>query len=78
MATQQVKCQCGAVFAACAVPDCFEDKDWMKSIRQYSKSGCEIIMVENGVQFSPCTCDYGKLRRGEIKFLPDPKQTNLF
>lgn len=54
---QVVKCKCGEVFAACVEPECYEDKEWMKSVRDYSKQGYKIEMKENGTwKFGACEC----------------------
>jgi hypothetical protein len=53
------KC-CNSVYAACSEPHCYEDKDWQKTLRQASKEGDVIEMVESGskFQFKICECNH--------------------
>jgi DNA-binding sugar fermentation-stimulating protein len=56
--TQIIKCpKCNAVFAACLEPNCYIDKDWLKSLKKYIQEGFEVDYVQQGnLQFSKCTC----------------------
>lgn len=57
---------CNEIFAGCREPECFEDVEWMRDLRKYSKNGCKIEMIEIGVfNFSECTC--GKRDTGVSK-----------
>jgi len=48
---------CGKVFAACCEPDCYTDKDWLKSLKKYADRGDKIETVENGTwKFEKCEC----------------------
>jgi hypothetical protein len=50
------KC-CDKHFAACIVPECYTDKDWLKDLRKYVLAGHEVEMVENGnLKFGDCKC----------------------
>lgn len=51
------KC-CDKVFAGCVEPYCYEDSDWMKDIRKYSKEGHLIQMIEQkDFEFGECLCN---------------------
>lgn len=66
---QTVSCAgCGAIFAGCVEPHCYEDKDWQKDIRDFVKRGFKIAMSET-CRFGTCTCEKPK----EVI-----NQTNLF
>lgn len=55
--TQIVNCKCGKTFASCYVPECYQDTDWMKDIRKYSKQGYEVKVIPlSDLKFEPCTC----------------------
>lgn len=50
------KC-CGKIFAACHVPECYEDKDWLKNLRKYALRGDAIEIIESkDMQFGKCEC----------------------
>jgi hypothetical protein len=54
---QVVTCSCGATFAACALPYAYEDSEWMRDLRKYSKKGYNIsIMNSNEFDMQMCTC----------------------
>lgn len=44
------KC-CDSVFAACAEPYCYGEKDWHISVRDYAKRGFKIETIEVGFNF---------------------------
>ena len=57
---QAVFCKCKSLVAACMAPHCFEDREWQKDIRQFSKDGYEIKMVdpeEVRLTLSACKCE---------------------
>lgn len=57
---QAVFCKCGSLVAAAMAPHCYEDKEWQKDIRQFSKDGYEIKMVDPEVvrlTLSGCKCE---------------------
>lgn len=64
---QIIKCKCGAVFAGCLEPECYIDKDWLDSLRDYVEyRKCTVHMVESkNIQFTSCTCK--KNKREQIK-----------
>jgi len=69
------KC-CGKVFAACCEPDCYTDKDWLKSLKKYVERGDNIEMVENGTwKFEKCECEKEEEKEEEKTVLQQP---NLF
>lgn len=48
---------CDKVFAACAQPECYTDKDWLKNLKQYIKRGDKVDLAENGTwKFEKCEC----------------------
>ncbi|WP_294288523.1 hypothetical protein [uncultured Chryseobacterium sp.] len=62
------KC-CGNAFAACHEPDCYTDKDWLKSLRKYVSQGATVEMIQPGqLQFKKCEC----------KKQPASEEINLF
>lgn len=68
---QVITCRCGAAFAACAVPDCYTEKDWLKQIRYYSLKGCTVDIKEaTSFSFEKCTC----VKESKTK---DKNQTSL-
>lgn len=57
---QAIFCKCGSIVAGCMEPYCYQDKEWQKDLRDYSKKGYEIKMVdpeEVRVQLSECKCE---------------------
>jgi len=55
--SQVIQCKCGSNIAACLVPMCYTDKDWMKEIRSYSKQGYTIGGLSNKeYSFERCKC----------------------
>jgi hypothetical protein len=54
--SQIILCKCGGVVAACRTPDCYEDTDWMKSVRQYAKKGYVIEVRDHGLWKFGCKC----------------------
>lgn len=59
--SQVIKCFCGKVFAACVVPECYTDKDWLKNLKQYVKQGFEVDLAESKeIEWQTkenCTCN---------------------
>lgn len=50
------KC-CNEIFAACREPECYEDADWHKDIRKYSKQGHKVDFVPlSEFNFGKCKC----------------------
>jgi len=43
---QAVYCKCGSLVAACMAPHCYEDSEWQKDVRKFSKEGYKIKMVD--------------------------------
>ena len=43
---QAVYCKCGSLVAACMAPHCYEDSEWQKDVRKFSKDGYKIKMVD--------------------------------
>ena len=70
---QVIKCKCGSIFAASKVPECYQDKEWLKNLRDYSLRGCDIEIIEGGkgLQFEKCKC--GMKEKDSL-----PNQLNLF
>jgi hypothetical protein len=65
---QVVACKCGEIFAACWEPMCYEDKDWLKNLRKYSKRGCGVSLVDSTMfRFGKCTCSNEKLITNQLK-----------
>lgn len=65
------KC-CGTVFAACTEPECYQDKDWLKSIRKASVEGHTIEIVklsEVKSVFEECVCEVKKIENQLNLFL---------
>lgn len=55
---QTVKCKCGTIVAACLEPYCYEDVEWMRKVRKYSKKGYSIEMANDvTARFGNCTCN---------------------
>jgi len=57
MEAQVIRCKCGSAIAACRIPEAYEETDWMKDVRNYSKKGYT-ISVENleGFKLEMCCC----------------------
>lgn len=50
------KC-CNKIFAACRLPECYEDKDWLRNLRKYALRGDIIEIVESkDMHFGKCEC----------------------
>jgi len=72
------KC-CGGVFAGCVEPYCFEDSDWMKELRKYSKAGFKIEMLDVGFNFKHDNgCPNSGTNKTELPAPIDPNQIKLF
>jgi hypothetical protein len=70
--TQTIECKCGNTFAACNVPSCYTDKQWLKDLSIHVKNGCTVSLVDdNKVKFSKCVCD-------EVKDLTDIFDTVIY
>ncbi len=56
---QVIKCKCGKVFAACQVPECYMEKEWMDELRDYvTNKSCTVdIVLANGNIFEKCQCE---------------------
>ncbi len=55
------KC-CGIAFAACCEPECYTDRDWHKSLREYANKGHTIEMQESGeLKLGRCQCNELKI-----------------
>lgn len=52
------KC-CGKIFAACCEPECYTDKYWLKSLKQYVTRGDNVEMIPSGqgMRFEKCECE---------------------
>lgn len=52
------KC-CGKIFAACCEPECYTDKDWLKSMSKYVKDGHKVELIPSSqfVTVSKCQCN---------------------
>lgn len=55
---QVLKCKCGAKYAACVDPDCYEDTEWLKGLGECLKNGGSVEM-ESAEEFrlTSCTCE---------------------
>lgn len=56
---QVTKCPCGKIFAGCAEPHCYSDKEYQRDTRNYLKKGCTVEMIESGKgnwKLEKCTC----------------------
>lgn len=55
---QVLKCKCGAKYAACSEPYCYEDTDWLKDLRKCLKEGGTVEMESaEEFRFTSCTCE---------------------
>lgn len=70
---QVIKCKCGSIFAASKVPECYQDMEWLKKLREYSLRGCDVEVIDSGkgFQFEKCKCG---MKEGDSL----PNQLNLF
>lgn len=67
---QTIICKCGAAIAACTVPECYEEADWMKDVRKYSKKGYSIEIKDAGeFSFGKCTCVEQKKPEAQLTLL---------
>lgn len=57
---QVLKCKCGAKYAACVEPYCYEDIDWLKEMGKCLKEGGIIEMSET-FRFERCKCNEQKV-----------------
>ena len=61
MATRKVqvlKCKCGAKYAACVEPDCYEDTEWLQGLGECFKNGGTVEMESaEEFRFTSCTCE---------------------
>ena len=54
---QVLKCKCGAKYAACVEPDCYEDVDWLKDLGECLKDGGTVEMSDTlTFRFEKCKC----------------------
>jgi hypothetical protein len=56
---QVIKCKGGKIFAACRVPECYEETSWMRDIRSYVKAGCTVEIIESGKSNPMEKCECG-------------------
>ena len=60
MATRKVqvlKCKCGAKYAACIEPYCYEDTEWLKGLGECLKEGGTVEMSDTlTFRFEKCKC----------------------
>lgn len=55
---QVIKCKCGKIFAACRLPECYAEADWMRDLRKYVKQGCTIELIDcDKFTFEQCVCE---------------------
>ena len=57
---QVLKCKCGAKYAACVEPNCYEDIEWLKGLGECLKNGGTVEMESaEEFRFTSCTreCD---------------------
>ena len=55
---QVLICKCGAKYAACCEPDCYNDVDWLKDLGICLKDGGQIEMEDSEkFRFQKCTCN---------------------
>lgn len=58
---QVVKCQkCDSIFAACAAPFCYTDKEWQKDLRKYAKRGDKVDLIATPIELKGCDCRKNK------------------
>jgi hypothetical protein len=48
---------CGVVFAACVELHCYQDTEWMRDVRKYSKAGKVVEVVEEGESLPVIRCE---------------------
>jgi hypothetical protein len=53
---QVVICKCGSEIAGCWEPDCYIEKDWLKSIRDYANKGYT-IKIKKRAKIESCKCN---------------------
>ena len=54
---QVLKCKCGATYAACIEPDCYEDTEWLKDLGKCLKDGGTVEMSDTlTFRFEKCKC----------------------
>lgn len=66
---QIIKCSHGEIFAACCVPECYEDVDWQREMRKYIKNGCTVEMIEK-FEFGECDCSPSKKNKNTLSQIP--------
>ena len=61
---QIVVCKCGSVVAACIVPDCYTDSDWLRSLKKHIGKGRRVEYAEEGefVKLENCKCNDEQLK----------------
>ena len=69
--TQIIKCKCGKTFAACTEPECYTDKDWIKSLRKYVLDGCSVEVVDTNSdwKFEKCICETENPNQLKLKLI---------
>jgi hypothetical protein len=74
---QVIKCKCGSVIAACLEPECYQEVEWMRELRRYSKEGYDIEMInKEDFKFGKCKCN--NKEDTTTKQSISPKQLKLF
>jgi hypothetical protein len=65
---QVVKCRCGNIIAACIEPECYQDAQWMRDVRNYAKKGYAIDVLDcKSFKFNKCTCKPNQVTKtGEL------------
>lgn len=55
---QVLVCKCGAKYAACVEPNCYEDSEWLKDLGKCLKDGGTIEMSDSQFfRFEKCKCN---------------------
>lgn len=55
---QVLKCKCGAKYAACVEPDCYEDTEWLQVLGQCLKEGGTVEISDSETfRFEQCKCN---------------------
>ena len=58
MKCQVIICHCKEIIAACRIPEAYEDVEWMKDVRKYSKMGYTIDIKDcSEFKFGSCKCN---------------------
>jgi malate/lactate dehydrogenase len=65
---QTITCKCGSTYAACLVPECYQDTEWMKDVRKAAAVGHAIDLRDvKSFSLQTCSCEKEVVNKKQLK-----------